>query len=125
MATRSSILAWRIPWTSSLAGYSPWGCKKSDMTESLSTARHSHLHYIGGGHGSVLQYSCLENPMDRGAGGLLSIGLQRIGQNRSDLTLCNHHHYRVLKQFHHPSPHTKSLVPIYIKSLLPPVPGNH
>ena len=22
----------------------------------------------GGGHGNLLQYSCLENPMDRGAG---------------------------------------------------------
>ena len=27
MATRSSILAWRIPWTEELADYSPWGCK--------------------------------------------------------------------------------------------------
>ena len=33
-ATHSSILAWRIPWTErSLAGYSPWGGKESDMTE--------------------------------------------------------------------------------------------
>ena len=23
--------------------------------------------FLGGGHGSPLQYSCLENPMDRGA----------------------------------------------------------
>ena len=27
MATRSSILAWRIPWTRSLVGYSPWSHK--------------------------------------------------------------------------------------------------
>ena len=27
MAARSSILAWRIPWTEALAGYSPWGHK--------------------------------------------------------------------------------------------------
>ena len=27
MATHSSILAWRIPWTETLAGYSPWGRK--------------------------------------------------------------------------------------------------
>ena len=33
MATHSSILAWRIPWTRSLVGYSPWGRKESDMTE--------------------------------------------------------------------------------------------
>ena len=31
--THSSILAWGIPWKRSLAGYSPWGCKKSDMTK--------------------------------------------------------------------------------------------
>ena len=34
MATHSSILAWRIPWTS-LVGYSPWGHKESDMTKWL------------------------------------------------------------------------------------------
>ena len=28
----SSILTWRIPWTKSLAGYSPWGHKESDKT---------------------------------------------------------------------------------------------
>ena len=33
MATHSSILAWRIPRTEELAGYSPWGHKDSDMTE--------------------------------------------------------------------------------------------
>ena len=31
MATQSSILAWRIPWTED----SPWGCKVSDTTEWL------------------------------------------------------------------------------------------
>ena len=31
-ATHSSILAWRIPWTRSLAGYSPWGRKELDTT---------------------------------------------------------------------------------------------
>ena len=38
MATQSSILAWRIPYGQrSLAGYSPWGHKESDMTEQLRT----------------------------------------------------------------------------------------
>ena len=32
----------------------------------------------GGGHGNPLQYSCLGNPMDRGAWGLQSIELQRV-----------------------------------------------
>ena len=33
MATNSSTLSWKIPWTESLVGYSPQGYKESDMTE--------------------------------------------------------------------------------------------
>ena len=33
----------------------------------------------GGGHGNPLQYSCLENPMDRG--GWQAIGLHRVRHN--------------------------------------------
>ena len=33
MATCSSILAWRIPWTEEPGVYSPCGHKKLDMTE--------------------------------------------------------------------------------------------
>ena len=32
MATDSSILAYRMPWTEEPAGYGPWGCKELDMT---------------------------------------------------------------------------------------------
>ena len=39
MATHSSILAWRIPWTEEPGGYGSWGHKTSDMTEWLK------LHY--------------------------------------------------------------------------------
>ena len=35
MATHSSILVWRIPWTEEPGGYSPWGHKELDMTEQL------------------------------------------------------------------------------------------
>ena len=35
MATHCSTLAWKIPWTEGLVGYSPWGHKESDMTEPL------------------------------------------------------------------------------------------
>ena len=35
METHPSILAWEIPW--SLEGYSPWGCKESDLTKQQST----------------------------------------------------------------------------------------
>ena len=41
MATHSSILAWKIPWTGESGGlYSPWGHKDSDTTEQLSTNTH-------------------------------------------------------------------------------------
>ena len=33
MATHSSILAWRIPWTEEPVGDSPWGRKESATTE--------------------------------------------------------------------------------------------
>ena len=33
MATRSSVLAWRIPGTGSLLGYRLWGHTESDKTE--------------------------------------------------------------------------------------------
>ena len=72
-----------------LVDHSPWGCQESDTTEWL----HFHFHVVlmvkklpantgdirevgsvpglgkssGGGHGNPLQYSCLENPMNRGA----------------------------------------------------------
>ena len=36
IATHSSILAWRIPWTEEPGGlYSPWGPKELDVTEWL------------------------------------------------------------------------------------------
>ena len=40
IATHSSILARRIPWTEEPVGYSPWGHKESDTTEQLT------LHFI-------------------------------------------------------------------------------
>ena len=36
---------------------------------------------LGEGNGNPLQCSCLENPMGRGAGGLQSMGLQRVGHD--------------------------------------------
>ena len=38
----------------------------------------------GIGNGNPLQYSCLENPIDRGAVyGLQSLGLQRVGHDQA------------------------------------------
>ena len=33
MATHSSVLAWRIPWTEEPGGLHPWGHKEWDTTE--------------------------------------------------------------------------------------------
>ena len=94
MATYSSILAWRIPWTEETGGLS---LSVHRIAESATTeaTEHTHTHTVGpyqlsilyivacmmqktqvqslgqkipgGGHGNPLQYSYLENPMDRGA----------------------------------------------------------
>ena len=44
---------------------------------------------LGGRHGNPLQYSCLENPIDRRSGRLQSIGSQRVLYDLSDL-VCMH-----------------------------------
>ena len=49
----------------SLVGCSPWGCYEPDTTERLHF--HFSLSCTGEGNGNPLQYSCLENPRDRGA----------------------------------------------------------
>ena len=73
MATYSSNLAWKIPWIH----------QKSDTTERL----HFHIFpftlgaNLGEGNGNLLQYSCLDNPMDRGAWQATVMGLQRVRQD--------------------------------------------
>ena len=42
----------------------------------------------GGGHGNPLQYSCLENPMDRGAWQAAVHGVRRVGQDLA--CTCGH-----------------------------------
>ena len=65
MATHSSTLAWKIPWTEEPGRLQSMGRKELDMTERL------HFHFsllcIGEGNGNPLQCSCLENPRDSGA----------------------------------------------------------
>ena len=43
MATHSTILAWRIPWTEEPGGLQSTGCKESDTTERL----HFQANFIG------------------------------------------------------------------------------
>ena len=94
MATHSSILAWKIPWTEETGGLeSIGGHKELDKTERLNNSNlvcasqvvlvTKHLPASTGdaedtglisrlrrspikGNGNQFQYSCLENSMDRG-----------------------------------------------------------
>ena len=60
-------------------GHSPWGCIELDMTEQLHFI--FSLSCIGEGNGNPLQYSYLENPMDRGAWQATVHGIPRVGQD--------------------------------------------
>ena len=44
MATCSSVLVWKIPWTEEPGELCPWSCKESVMTEQLNTHTHTHTH---------------------------------------------------------------------------------
>ena len=99
MATHSSILAWKIPWTEEPGRLQSMGLQSQTRLRDL-TSLHFIYIYIdwvsqvvlvvknppantgdirdtgsipglgrspGGGHGNPLQYSCLENPMNREA----------------------------------------------------------
>ena len=65
MATHSSTLAWKIPWTEELGRLQSMGSLRVDTTEQLHF--HFSLSCIGEENGTPLQCSCLENPRDGGA----------------------------------------------------------
>ena len=59
------LLPGKSPGRRNLVGSSPWGREESGTTERLHF--HFSLSCIGEGNGNPFQYSCLENPGDRGA----------------------------------------------------------
>ena len=63
----------------SLAGYSPWNCNR---------VRHNFRE----GNGTPLQYSCLENPKDRGAWWAAVHGVSKSQTRLSDFTFTFHFH---------------------------------
>ena len=79
MATHSSTLAWKMPWTEEP------GRLKSMGSLRVSTTKQLHFHFslscIGEGNGNPLQCSCLENPRDGEPGGLPSMGSHRVGHD--------------------------------------------
>ena len=71
--------AWKIPWM-----------EEPGSLQSMGWLRVGHgwvssLSHIGEGNGNPLQCSCLENPRDRGAWWLPSVGSHRVGHYWSDL----------------------------------------
>ena len=71
-----SYIMWGFPGGAS-------GKKKKNLSASAGDRRDTGLipslgRSPGGGHGNPLQYSCLENPMDRGAWQALVRGQQRV-----------------------------------------------
>ena len=62
MATHSSILARKIPWTEE-----PGRLQSMESLRVGTTERHFSLSRSGEGNGNPLQCSCLENPRDGGA----------------------------------------------------------
>ena len=74
------LLPGKSHWWRSLVGCSSWGRYELDTTEQL------HFHFsllcIGEGNGNPLQYSCLENPRDRGAWWAAIYG---VAQSRTQL----------------------------------------
>ena len=65
MATHSIILAWRIPVEKGFPGTSD--SKESAYNVGDPGSVPGYRRSLGEGNGNLLQYSCLENPMDRGA----------------------------------------------------------
>ena len=107
MATHSSILAWKIPWTEEPVGYSPWGRKELDTTEPLhftsgstgvenlpaSAGAIGDVSSIPGsgrspreGNGNPVHYSYLGNPVDREAWQATVLGVMKSQTQLSDLT---------------------------------------
>ena len=76
MATHSSILSWRIPWTEEPEGYSLWGCKEPDTIEQLSTDAEKAM----ASHSSTLAWKI---PWTEERGGLQSMGSQRVGHDEA------------------------------------------
>ena len=63
MATHSSVLAWRILWMEEPGGLLSIGSHRVEHNGSYLAC----MHVLEKENGNPLQYSCLENPRDRGA----------------------------------------------------------
>ena len=81
MATHSSTLAWRIPWTEEPGGLLSIGSHRDQHDRSDLACMHT-LENEMATHSSTLAWRI---PWTEEPGGLPSIGLHRVGHDRSDL----------------------------------------
>ena len=87
MAIHSSVLAWRIPGTGETGGLPSMGSHRVGHNWSdLAASKYRE------GNGTPLQYSCLEDPMDRGAWWAAVHGVAKSQTWLSDFTFTFHFH---------------------------------
>ena len=85
MAPHSGTLAWRIPWTEEPWWSTVYGVAKSrTQLSDFTFTFHFHALENGIGNGNPLQYSCLENPMGRGAWQATVHGTEKSQKQLSD-----------------------------------------
>ena len=87
MATHSSVLAWRIPGMGEPGGLPSMGSHRVNWSNLAAAVA---AEWQGGeGNGNPLQYSCLENTMDRGAWSFASV--HRVAQSWTKLKWLSMH----------------------------------
>ena len=103
MATHSSVLAWRIPETEEPGGLQSMGLHRvgHDWSDLAAPANAGDIRDTGlssslgrspgGGNGNPLQYSCLENPMDRGIPWTAGLPVHRVAKSWKRLRWLNMH----------------------------------
>ena len=74
-------------WASGKQSASAGGVRDTGLTPGDQVWPRGSIRSPGGGHGNPFQYSCLENPMDRGARQAAVHWSQRVGHDWSELTL--------------------------------------
>ena len=108
MATHSSVLAWRIPWTEELGGggLQSKGSQRAGHDCSNLACMHGYCDAssipgsgssLGEGIGNPLQYSCLENPMDRGA---WWAAVHVVTKSQTQLGAQTHTHMDIVDKIH-------------------------
>ena len=95
MATHSSVLAWRIPGTVEPGGLLSVGLHRVGHNWSDTAAAAAASIIIGERNGNPFQYSCLENPTDRGAWWTTVHEVAKRQTQLSDWTTTRHYY----KQF--------------------------